>query len=44
MYGILPGALTFVCIVLTVFYRLDRAAHTRIQSELETRRAAASPP
>ena len=44
MYGILPGALTFVCIVLTIFYRLDRAAHTRIQSELETRRAAASPP
>ncbi|HEY4940482.1 MAG TPA: MFS transporter [Rhizomicrobium sp.] len=40
MYGILPGALTFVCVVLTIFYRLDRAAHARIQGELATRNAA----
>jgi len=40
MYGIVPGAMTFICIVLTVFYRIDRAAHADIQTQLVARRAA----
>ncbi|HJW39694.1 MAG TPA: MFS transporter [Rhizomicrobium sp.] len=39
MYGIVPGAMTFTCIVLTIYYRIDRAAHARIQAELVARKA-----
>ena len=39
IYGIVPGAMTFICVVLSIFYRIDRAAHARIQSELAARRA-----
>ena len=38
VYGIVPGTMTFVCVILSVFYRIDRAAHARIQSELAARR------
>jgi len=38
MYGIVPGTLTFICVILSIFYRIDRAAHARIQSELAARR------
>jgi GPH family glycoside/pentoside/hexuronide:cation symporter len=38
VYGIVPGTMTFICVILSVFYRIDRAAHARIQSELAARR------
>ena len=38
MYGIVPGTMTFICVILSIFYRIDRAAHARIQSELAARR------
>ncbi len=41
MYGIVPGAMTFICIVLTIFYRIDRAAHADIQAKLAARRILA---
>ena len=37
-YGIVPGVLTFACIIFTLFYRIDRAAHARIQETLAARR------
>jgi GPH family glycoside/pentoside/hexuronide:cation symporter len=40
-YGIVPGVLTFTCIVICAFYRIDRAAHARIQQTLAARRAGA---
>jgi GPH family glycoside/pentoside/hexuronide:cation symporter len=43
MYGIVPGTMTFICVILSIFYRIDRAAHARIQSELVARRALAPP-
>jgi GPH family glycoside/pentoside/hexuronide:cation symporter len=38
-YGIVPGTMTFCCIVFTMFYRIDRAAHADIQAKLAARRA-----
>jgi glycoside/pentoside/hexuronide:cation symporter, GPH family len=43
-YGIVPGAMTFACIIFTLFYRIDRAAHARIQGALAERRAGETPP
>jgi GPH family glycoside/pentoside/hexuronide:cation symporter len=42
-YGIVPGAMTFACIIFTLFYRIDRAAHARIQAELAARRIGDAP-
>ncbi|HEX4301220.1 MAG TPA: MFS transporter [Rhizomicrobium sp.] len=42
-YGIVPGVLTFACIVFTMFYRIDRAAHARIQETLAARRTGGQP-
>ncbi|MEI9887157.1 MAG: MFS transporter [Rhizomicrobium sp.] len=39
VYGVLPAAMTAICIAVNWFYRIDRHAHARIQSELVTRRA-----
>jgi GPH family glycoside/pentoside/hexuronide:cation symporter len=41
-YGIVPGVMTFACIIFTIFYRIDRAAHARIQETLAARRTGAS--
>ena len=40
-YGIVPGALTFACIVICSFYRIDRKTHADIQAQLTQRRAQA---
>jgi len=38
IYGIVPAAMTCACIVLTMFYRIDRKAHASIQADLIVRR------
>ncbi len=40
VYGVLPAAMTLLCIVVNWFYTIDRHAHARIQAALVTRRAA----
>jgi GPH family glycoside/pentoside/hexuronide:cation symporter len=44
VYGVVPAAITAICIVLTVFYRIDRHTHAAMQTELVTRRATANAP
>ncbi|HTP76933.1 MAG TPA: MFS transporter [Rhizomicrobium sp.] len=39
IYGIVPAAMTCACILLTMFYRIDRKAHASIQADLVVRRA-----
>ena len=42
VYGVLPAAMTLLCIAVNYFYRIDRKEHARIQAELGRRRKAAS--
>ena len=44
VYGVMPAAMTALCVAVNWFYRIDRHAHARIQSELVTRRSGASQP
>ena len=44
VYGVAPAAITAICILLTIFYRIDRHTHAAIQTELVTRRAAQRAP
>lgn len=41
VYGVLPAAMTVLCIAVNYFYRIDRKEHARIQEELGRRRKAA---
>lgn len=38
IYGVLPAAMTAICIGINAMYRIDRKEHARIQSELIARR------
>ncbi|HUO90468.1 MAG TPA: MFS transporter [Rhizomicrobium sp.] len=38
--GVLPAAMTAICILINSLYRIDRHEHARIQGELAARRAA----
>jgi len=39
IYGIVPAAMTCACIVLLMYYRIDRDTHASIQADLTVRRA-----
>jgi len=43
VYGVGPALITAIGIVLTIFYKIDRRAHAKIQTELVARRALAAP-
>jgi GPH family glycoside/pentoside/hexuronide:cation symporter len=38
VYGIVPAAMTFACVIFTIFYRIDRKAHADITAQLNARR------
>lgn len=42
VFGVAPAAITAICILLTIYYRIDRHAHAEIQTELVARRAVAN--
>jgi GPH family glycoside/pentoside/hexuronide:cation symporter len=39
IYGVVPAVMTCACIVLLMYYRIDRKAHASIQADLVLRRA-----